>query len=315
MPAFNAERYIALAVESVLSQTFADFEFIIIDDGSTDATRSILESYAARDTRVRLVSRPNTGYATALNEAIGLARGEFVARMDSDDVSDGRRFERQVTFLWENTNVVAVGGQAWTIDSDGDRIGEYGWRSLDHETIDGHHLAGGDAMIIHPSAMIRRSALNQVGGYRTEFEPAEDLDLWLRLAEIGGIANLGEHVLEYRLHLQSVSHTRFARQASLAQTAANESRARRGLEANRALSVKAVNLGTADYLRFWARNAYVAQNYRVARKHAFGALREDPISLRTWRMLCGILLGRFGRPLYLGLRRSRKATDSNSLKA
>ena len=87
MPVYNAERYVAEAVESILDQTLGDFEFLIVDDGSTDGSRRILERYAARDPRIRLASRPNTGYLVALNEMLAAARGEFIARMDSDDVA------------------------------------------------------------------------------------------------------------------------------------------------------------------------------------------------------------------------------------
>src|SRR6185312_7739382 len=103
MPVFNTERYVARATESILGQSFGDFEFIIIDDGSTDGSRGILERYARQDGRIRLVSRANTGYAVALNEGLGMARGEFVARMDSDDVSKPERFERQVEFFRSST--------------------------------------------------------------------------------------------------------------------------------------------------------------------------------------------------------------------
>src|SRR5947207_6875965 len=93
MTVYNTRRYVAEAVESVLGQTFHDFEFIIIDDGSNDGSRGILNQFAARDPRIRLVSRPNTGIVAAANEGIGLARARYLARMDSDDVCLPRRFE------------------------------------------------------------------------------------------------------------------------------------------------------------------------------------------------------------------------------
>src|SRR5688572_3125739 len=93
MPVYNAERFVAQTVDSILAQTFVDFEFIIIDDGSTDDSPEILKRYERRDPRIRLVSRPNTGYVPALNEGLELVRGEFLARIDADDLSDPRRFE------------------------------------------------------------------------------------------------------------------------------------------------------------------------------------------------------------------------------
>ena len=119
MPVYNTKRYVAEAVESILAQTFGDFEFIIIDDGSTDGSRAILERYAKQDDRIRLISRPNTGIVGARNEALGLARGELIAVMDSDDVALPERFEVQVAYLREHPECVVVGSRALIIDPDG----------------------------------------------------------------------------------------------------------------------------------------------------------------------------------------------------
>src|SRR5688572_25740567 len=109
MTVYNTERYVREAVESILGQTFRDFEFIIIDDGSTDSAPAILREYADRDPRIRLVSRPNTGIVRAANEGIALARGNYLARMDSDDVALPHRFEKQVRYLNEHPACVLVG--------------------------------------------------------------------------------------------------------------------------------------------------------------------------------------------------------------
>ena len=122
MPVFNAARYLAPAVQSVLGQTFRDFEFLIVDDGSTDSSGEMLRGYAARDPRIRLISRPNTGYVVALNEMLGRARGELVARMDADDISLRARFERQVGALTRDPGLVCVGGACEMIDSRGSRL-------------------------------------------------------------------------------------------------------------------------------------------------------------------------------------------------
>src|ERR1700726_1508117 len=111
MPVYNAERYVAEAVESILSQTFADFEFIIIDDGSKDRSLAILEEYAARDPRIRLVSRPNTGIVKALNQGLALASGELVARMDADDIAMPERLAKQRDYLADHPECVMVGSR------------------------------------------------------------------------------------------------------------------------------------------------------------------------------------------------------------
>ena len=119
MPVYNAKRYLGEAVESILSQTFRDFEFLIIDDGSTDRSLAILQRYAAQDARIRLSSEPNAGYVVRLNEMLHQARGDLIARMDADDVALPERFARQVEFLRSHPEVDVVGGAHENIDSKG----------------------------------------------------------------------------------------------------------------------------------------------------------------------------------------------------
>src|SRR5688572_2344250 len=119
MPLHNARHYVAKAIESILDQTFADIEFIIVDDGSTDGSDEIALRYAKRDARVRLIRQPNAGVSAASNAGIALARGEFLARMDHDDISISTRLQQQVEYLRANPDCVAVGGQAMFIDQRG----------------------------------------------------------------------------------------------------------------------------------------------------------------------------------------------------
>jgi glycosyltransferase involved in cell wall biosynthesis len=227
MPVHNAEPYLARAVDSILGQTFAEFEFLIIDDGSTDRSRATLERYAAREPRIHLVSRPNTGYTIALNELLGLARGEFVARMDADDVALPHRLAHQVAFLRQHPDVVCVGSAVHFIDAAG-RLLRAGHPGMEHEEILKRALAG-DCALNHPSVLMRRAALVSVGGYRPEFEPAEDLDLWLRLGEVGRLATLSEVLMQYRQHARSFSEQYQRRQLERSAAAVRDARRRRGL--------------------------------------------------------------------------------------
>ncbi len=208
LPVYNAERYIAEAVESILGQTFGDFEFLIIDDGSTDGSRRILERYAAGDPRIRLVSRPNGGLVSALNELLGMARGEFIARMDADDIALPERFERQIAYLRDHGDVVALGTQILLIDPRGAPLTEMPL-DLEHEDIDRAHL-NGVTVLCHPTILARTASVLGVGGYRPGYFPGEDIDLWLRLAEVGRLANLPEILVKYRQHLQSIGNTQHA---------------------------------------------------------------------------------------------------------
>jgi glycosyltransferase involved in cell wall biosynthesis len=227
MPVYNAERYVAEAVESILAQTFADFELIIIDDGSTDRSLSILRRSAENDLRIRLVSRPNTGYVVALNEMLEMARGEFVARMDADDVSLPERFAIQVAYLREHPEIICIGTRVQIIDEAGrDLLACH--PAMDHDEVQALALAG-RCPLCHPSVMMRREPVISLGGYQVDMEPAEDHDLWLRLGEQGRMVNLPDVLVKYRNHDSSVSEVRQSRQLELAKLASDRACERRGI--------------------------------------------------------------------------------------
>lgn len=225
MPVYNAERYVGEAVESILKQTFTDFEFIIINDGSTDRSLEILQRYAKQDNRIRLISRENRGLVKTLNEGLSLAKAPLIARMDADDIAYPDRFMLQKQFLDKNPDVVCLGGYFEIIDEAG-RALTHLKVPLDDITIQDLALKGHSA-IAHPAAMLRFSAVKQVGGYREAFKAAEDLDLWLRLGEIGQLANIPYPVLHYRFLSSSVSGQNAALQKQSARNACEEAWARR----------------------------------------------------------------------------------------
>lgn len=226
MPVYNARRYLAKSVESILNQTLRDLEFIVIDDGSTDDSLRILRQFEGQDERVRVISRRNTGYAIALNEAITLARAPLIARMDADDISLPTRLERQLAFMEQHLDCVASGTSYHILDADGHaksrHIAETNPVRL-RECLFAHN----GIAILHPSAIIRRDALERVGGYRTNFMPAEDFDLWLRLDEVGTLGNLSEILFEYRTHLNSITYTKRELQLRHAYQALSEAHERR----------------------------------------------------------------------------------------
>jgi glycosyltransferase involved in cell wall biosynthesis len=228
MSVYNGERYLAAAVRSVLGQTLRELELIVVDDGSTDDSLHILREIEATDSRLKIISRPNTGIARALNEGLATARGEFVAKMDADDVSLPDRFARQVEFLRQHPDVVVVGG-AWDVIDDRDRLLTTLNGPLDDESMQSLALKG-HAPITHSCAMMRRSALSQVGEYDVDFKYALDLDLWLRIGEVGMLANLpAPPVVRFRLHPRSISETKRHEQRRLARIACERAWARRGI--------------------------------------------------------------------------------------
>lgn len=225
MPVYNAERYITGAVESILNQTLTEFEFIIINDGSSDRSLEILQRFAQQDTRIRLINRENKGLVKTLNEGLTLAKAPLIARMDADDMAYPDRFILQKEFMGQNPNVVCLGGYFEIIDGAGRPLTLLR-PPLDDETIQELALKGHSA-IAHPVAMLRLSAVKQVGGYREAFKAAEDLDLWLRLGEIGQLANIPYPLLQYRFVSSSISGQNASLQKQSAKNACQEAWARR----------------------------------------------------------------------------------------
>ena len=203
LPVHNAELYIDEAIKSILAQTFGDFELLALDDGSTDRSLLILREHEAKDSRVHIFSRANRGLVASLNELIAKARGRYLARMDADDICMPDRFRSQVAFLDSFPDHVLVGAWVETVNAAGLPIGILRCPTS-HEEIDQDHLSG-HTSIRHPTAMVRRSAVMSAGCYRSEFIYAEDLDLFLRLAELGKLANLPDHDRAYTNHLASMS--------------------------------------------------------------------------------------------------------------
>lgn len=201
MPAYNAAPFLHQAVESILTQTFTDFEFIIIDDGSTDATPTILAEYT--DPRIRVVRKArNEGLVSALNLGIEMARGKYLARMDADDISLPERFERQIAALDHLPDIAILGTKAIRIDTSGQFIEHM--VSVTKPSAIRRRLEAGVAPIVHPSVMMRTQFVRELGGYRMGFPQAQDRDLWLRAVGRAQICNLNEVLLLHRTNPDGV---------------------------------------------------------------------------------------------------------------
>jgi glycosyltransferase involved in cell wall biosynthesis len=210
MPVLNGQRYLGLAIESILGQTFQDFEFLIVNDGSTDRSADIIQEYASRDPRVILLEHNRRGLAEALNAGCRTARGHYIARMDCDDIARPDRFARQVDFLDDRKDVAVLGGAAQLIDAAGRPLSELRYPPEGASLRDA--LATG-CWVIHPSVMMRRSVFRDVGFYRQACAPGEDYDLWARVADDGLVVNLpGPVLIDFRAHEGQVSNTQMRRQ-------------------------------------------------------------------------------------------------------
>jgi hypothetical protein len=224
MPIHNGEAFVAAAIESVLEQTFRDFEFLIIDDGSTDGSVGIIEAYT--DPRIRLMRNEHQiGQTRTLNRGLGMARGEYVARMDADDISLPTRLERQVGFMAANPDVGACG--TWVVTL-GDREGEVWKYPEGAEEIRCRLLF--DSALAHPSVCMRREVFARHSLQFDEAYPlAEDYQLWKTASDVFPLANIGEVLLRYRIHAESVSQRGSQQQEATVRRIHEESLDRLGL--------------------------------------------------------------------------------------
>ena len=292
IPVYNAVDYLEQAVDSARKQTFADVEVVCVDDGSTDGSDALLEFIAADDGRVRVVRQANSGVAAALNRGVAEARGELVARMDADDVTVPERIAKQVAFLDAHPEVACVGSRQRYIDPAGTVWGE-SEQPTDHDDIERLLLGGWGAAIQHPSATFRKAAFEAIGGYRKEYESVEDLDLFLRLATVGRLANLPDLLLDYRLHHGSATFRKHARQAELVPRVVAEAYAARGTEMPADWSREAwTPRPPKEQLSQWAWRALADGKVAHARRFAWRALRHAPASAGSWKLLACALRGR-----------------------
>ncbi len=201
LPAFNTEKYVGEAVESILSQTFTDFELIVIDDGSGDRTAEILRGYARADARLRILSNGNNrGIPKTRNIGIKAARGRYIAWQDADDISLPERLQKQFDYMEKHSEVALLGTAKNTISDTGELLKENVVSLLKPKFEDLLQMN----RFVNGSTMIRKSALEVVGGYDETFYSAEDYELWLRIAKRFPVANLPEVLYIYRVHLESM---------------------------------------------------------------------------------------------------------------
>ena len=202
--AFNAESHLRQSLDSILKQEGVDFEFIIVDDGSTDNTAEILRWYAQRDKRIHVVSQSNQGLTKALIVGCAKARGKYIARHDVDDVSLPERLQKQYQYLENNPEVSFVSCQAQAVGPYGEPL--YQIRGADSATIATENLkAFRQGVAGHGSVMVRKSDYDAVGGYRWQFYFAQDLDLWLRLTNIGLLSFVPEVLYQFRFDGNAIS--------------------------------------------------------------------------------------------------------------
>jgi len=206
MPVYNGEKYLKKAIDSILCQTFNEFEFLIINDGSTDRSIEVIKSYS--DPRIILVENgENLGLIATLNKGIDLARGKYIARMDQDDISVPDRFEKQIKYLDSNHQVGVLGSNFLIIDNQGNRLDSPMIFATQHEFV--RWGLNFYSPIVHPSVMMRKDLIVATGGYSSEYLHVEDYDLWVRLSRITHLSNLPDILLTLRKHDTNITKTAF----------------------------------------------------------------------------------------------------------
>jgi hypothetical protein len=296
MSVFNGERFLREAVESILYQSFSDFEFIIVDDGSTDQSYAILDSYKKSDNRIRIHSQENRGSALSLNQGCHLANGKYIARMDADDIAMKDRLALQVEFMEANPLVGILGGAAEWIDAAGNPLGVHRHPAEDAQIKEAmlHHCA-----FWHPTVLMRTQVFTWSGGYRPMVFDAEDYDLWLRAAERFQLANLSQILIKYRIHPNQVSIQKNRQQTMGILAARAAAKARRMgkpdplIESQKITSVTLVELGIDKVTQekefafrswLWVRAMYTSGEYSAATRVAVEVLRSSESYLGSWQL-------------------------------
>jgi glycosyltransferase involved in cell wall biosynthesis len=286
MPVFDPPvGMLAAAIESILTQSFRDFEFLLLDDGSRDQqTRFYLDLAASRDPRVRVFHEPHRGLTPSLNLGLALARGEFIARQDADDWSAPERFSRQIEYLRVHPEVALAGTGTLLHRADGQPL----WRArLPYTASEVSRAFQNGNPLVHGSTMYRRALALEIGGYREEFPCAQDYDFFWRMTEKAAAVNLDEVLYHYRYSAGAVSAQRAADQASVQRATRTLAEARRrqepediGAALREASAEPSVDapLKQADHLM-------LAGDFSGARKAYLRFLRSHPATGLGWAKL------------------------------
>lgn len=224
MPVRDGERYLEAAVGSVLSQSLASLELIVVDDGSSDRTPAILDRLAANDRRLVVIRQEGLGLVAALTRGCAAAQAPLIARLDADDIAYPQRLAAQCAAFAADPDLVLLGASVDVVDAQTRITSRIAYPATDDAL---RRALRERNPFVHPAVMLRRSAFENAGGYRPALEFAEDYDLWLRLSEFGRIGNLGEHLGAYRVHAGQVTIRKAYLQAWAAALARQSAEARR----------------------------------------------------------------------------------------
>lgn len=302
MPVKNEQRFLSRAMRSILRQTMPDFEFVIIDDGSTDATPRILHHFASKDSRIRILkNEAEPGVTNALNFGLEHCRSDLVARMDADDVSHRRRFEHQLAEFERNPDLVVLGTWGLRVNERGVPIGRLRLGPPSREAYRKYVEARNVFYITHPSVMMRKEAIDAVGGYPTEYRVGQDAALFTRMSHIGEVYVLPKLLTLVTIRRGSVSSEKMLMQQYLADRLTEEEKRQEVFASfeeyltsrREAKSAAAYTQWEQDILAAVARRRFGRAVAVGSFKEAAGILREsgmaaDLVVSTTRRMLRGV---------------------------
>lgn len=198
MPVFNGSKYLHHSIRSILNQNFRDFEFLIINDGSSDDSEQIIKKYMKKDKRIKYIYKNHGGITDTLNFGMGQAKGKWIARIDSDDLSSKDRFEKQLNIVTQDNSIVLCGTNLINIDANNNEISRYKYPAHHFKLV--YRLFHGKPFFPHSSAFFSRDVALKVGGYRTPIKRAQDWDLWIRMSNQGNISCSSEYLTFIRKH-------------------------------------------------------------------------------------------------------------------
>ena len=224
MSVFNGSEFLAESIQSILDQTFKEFEFIIVDDGSTDNSLDIIRSFESADSRIKVISKLNEGLAKSLNTAISISKGEYIARMDADDISYKNRLEKQYEFMQKNKSIDLCGCSMDIIDELGNVTSEKIQASNNHEILKKRFF---QSPILHITFFGKKLFFLKNNGYREEFKYAQDYDLVMRGIDAGAkICNIKHKLVQYRDYKQKIEPEKFIQQFRMTELIVKLSRER-----------------------------------------------------------------------------------------
>ena len=306
MSVYNGEKHLREAIDSILNQTLKDFEFIIVNDGSTDRTSEILQSY--HDSRIKITSnKENIGLTKSLNKALKLAKGEYIARQDADDISLPERLEREVSFLDKNKDVGLLGSSWHTINTDGKKTGI-------SKSTSGRHAVH---FMCHGTTLIRKNCLEEIGLYREIFGYAQDYDLWLRIADKFEVRNISKPLYKLRVYRNSISLSKKLQQDLYASLAIEMAEERRKIgkdrlsivdeeeairivnERLRVSGIKRRKVLSHNYMT-WSQAAFALDEYRKAFNYGIASLRQYMLNHQAWKIIIKVIKVKYsGNPINL----------------